>query len=196
MFLYLVEWYFGIMRSLGIVSILVCVFFANCWFFDNKPVQQTITSKQSIDSFLSSSPYTVIITYSEDCPFCIRYTETIRELNRKLPQNFKLYLLKVLEDENWDFQDEYLPSSELLNRNKKYLISSYDLMVYPEAIVLDSAGNMLYKGKIDDRAHETGVVKTVVTHEYLKNAIDEISIGSVKYQTETKALGCFIESGN
>lgn len=196
MFLYLVEWYFGIMKSIGISSILVCLFFTSCWFFDNKPDEQIINSKKSIDSVLRSSSYTVIITYSEDCPFCIRYTETIRDVSKGLPKNFKLYLLKVLKDEIWDFQDEYLPSSEVLNRNKKYLISNYDLMVYPEAVVLDSTGKLLYKGKIDDRAHETGVVKSVVTNEYLKNAIDEISIGSVKYQVETKAVGCFIESVN
>lgn len=184
------------MKSIGISSILLSLLFTSCWFFENKPVEQTISSKKSIDSVLSSSPYNVIITYSEDCPFCIRYTETIRDINRLLPKNFNLYLLKVLKDENWDFQDEYLPSSEILNRNKNYIISAYNLMVYPEAIVLDSNGKLLYKGKIDNRAHETGVVKSVVTHEYLKNAIDEISIGSVKYVTETRAVGCFIESEN
>lgn len=184
------------MRSLKITSALVSILLISCNWFNNQGENNTLHSKPAIDSLLRTNTYTVVITYSEDCPFCIRYTETIREINKELPQNFQLYLLKVLDDENWDFQDKYLPSSSLLNKNKDVLISRYNLTVYPEVLILDSMGNMLYNGKIDNRAHETGIVKSVVTKEYLKTAIEKLSKGSKNYTKATEAVGCFIEKVN
>ncbi len=184
------------MKSLKITNLLYFILLLSCNWINKQVVNNSMHSNKAIDSLLRSNSNTVILTYSKDCPFCIRYTETIRKINKELPKNFQLYLLKVLEDEEWDFQDQYLTTSNLLNNNKDVIISSYNLSVYPEVLILDSVGNMLYKGKIDNRAHETGIVKSVVTKEYLKTAITEISNGTNNYIKRTQSVGCFIETEN
>ncbi len=65
--------------------------------------------------------------------------------------------------------------------------------VTPEACVLSPSGEVLYRGRIDDRAVKIGTVRSEPRVRDLRQALDAVVQGKpvpVKY---TKAIGCYID---
>jgi len=143
---------------------------------------------------LQKAPYTLLISYSNECPFCIRYTPFIREFHKSLPQKWNFRLLKVLAEEEWDFDGIESFSGEIIHDSTGIWCRQLDVTVYPEALILDSNARICYKGALDDRAHETGLAKTVKTRDYLLEAIDKIKKGEAVPKPFPKAKGCYIET--
>lgn len=146
-----------------------------------------------IQKELQKAPYTLFISYSNECPFCIRYTTKIREIRKTLPQNWNFRLIKVLPEEHWDFDGIEAFSGEIIHDSAAHWCAQLDLNVYPEALILDSVARVMYKGAIDDRAHETGMNKIVKTRDYLQEAIDSIQLGKAVAKPFPVAKGCYID---
>jgi hypothetical protein len=64
--------------------------------------------------------------------------------------------------------------------------------VTPEAIILDAKGQVLYRGRIDDRHQNYGRKRPEPTTNDLKAALKEISQGKLVSTPETKPVGCVI----
>ncbi len=146
-----------------------------------------------IQKQLGTADYHLWVTYSNECPFCIRYTQTLREIHDSLPENWSFKFLKLLPNETWNFDWSQSLSGEIIHDSTHLWVRHFGLKVYPEALILDANGTVLYKGAIDDRAHETGLSRTVVQQAFLAHAIAQIQLNKnakVKFQT---AKGCFIE---
>jgi tRNA(Leu) C34 or U34 (ribose-2'-O)-methylase TrmL len=139
-------------------------------------------------------PYTIFITYSTDCPLCNRYTASIRELVKQLPDSIDFKFLKVNQDEVWDFDWDGNLAEQTINDSNGTWCKKLDLKVYPEVVVLSQSGQKIYQGKIDDRAVETGVSRARAKAEYLKDAINAIKKGVKPSINQTQAVGCYIES--
>jgi hypothetical protein len=73
---------------------------------------------------------------------------------------------------------------------KHRLIKSLKTEVTPEAFLVSPEGNVLYRGSINDWFAGLGKYRTVVTQEYLRNALDEYLAGKVVSLPQTKAIGC------
>lgn len=142
---------------------------------------------------LQKAPYTLLISYSNECPFCIRYTSYIREIRKSFPKNWNFRLLKVLPEEKWDFDGIELFSGEIIHDSTGNWCRQLNVQIYPEALILDSNAHICYKGALDDRAHETGLAKTIKTRDYLLEAIDKIEKGESIAKPFPKAKGCYIE---
>lgn len=142
---------------------------------------------------MSSAPYSVYVTYSNDCPFCIRYTKTLQDIKNELPEYWDFKFLKVIGEEEWDFDWNESLSDDVIDDVDAIYIDRFGMDVYPQAVIADSVGNILYKGAIDDRAHQTGLSKFKVTREYVKDAIASISRGETPKWKHTEAVGCYIE---
>lgn len=181
--------YFGIMLKRIVYFNLILIFSLLIVSCQSK----TATKDSTEQAILSSNPYTVYVTYSNDCPFCIRYTQTLREIRDSLPSNWDFKLLKVNPEENWDFDWTVSLSDEMINDEDRVYCNLFDLDVYPEAVIADSTGSVLYQGAIDDRAHVIGLSKPKLSHTYLKDAIVAIETGGTVNPVKTKAVGCFIE---
>lgn len=181
--------YFGIMLKRTVYFNRIIIFsllIASCQ-------SKTATNDSTEQAILSSNPYTVYVTYSNDCPFCIRYTQTLREIRDSLPLNWGFKLLKVNSKENWDFDWSVSISNDMVDDEDRVYCNLFDLDVYPEAVIADSSGRVLYKGAIDDRAHAIGLSKPKLRHSYLKDAIIAVETGETVNPKKTKAVGCFIE---
>lgn len=139
-------------------------------------------------------PYTIYITYSTDCPLCNRYTASIRELVKQLPDSIDFKFLKVNQDEVWDFDWDGNLAEQTINDSNGTWCKKLELKVYPEVVVLSQSGQKIYQGKIDDRAVETGVSRARAKAEYLKDAINAIKKGVKPSINQTQAVGCYIES--
>ena len=65
--------------------------------------------------------------------------------------------------------------------------------VTPEACVLSPAGELLYRGRIDDRAVKIGTVRNEPRVRDLRLALDEVLAGRPVATKFTKAVGCYID---
>ena len=66
----------------------------------------------------------------------------------------------------------------------------------PEAAVLSSTGELLYRGRIDNRLEDFGKQRVQITEHDLKDALDAVLAGKPVPHPRTKALGCAITAKN
>lgn len=64
--------------------------------------------------------------------------------------------------------------------------------VTPQAVVIDHAGQIRYRGRIDNFYAALGKPRQQVTERDLRNALDAVLSGRPVPKIETEALGCFI----
>lgn len=140
----------------------------------------------------------VLFFYSPDCPLCINYTKTLRELMQEFgagqfgfiavyPDTF------YTESEIASFMNDYQLSMPVILDSQKKLTDATGAEVTPEAVVLDHDGKILYKGAIDNWAYAEGKKRPSATQFYLLDALSAISEGKQPEPAITKATGCIIE---
>jgi len=64
--------------------------------------------------------------------------------------------------------------------------------VTPQAVVIDRAGTIRYRGRIDNFYAAVGQPRQQVTERDLRDALDAILSGRPVLKVETEALGCYI----
>ena len=72
------------------------------------------------------------------------------------------------------------------------LVRAARVTVTPEAAVVDRAGKVVYRGRIDDSFAALGQPRRPVKSADLRNALDAVVAGRPVEKPETKALGCYI----
>jgi hypothetical protein len=64
--------------------------------------------------------------------------------------------------------------------------------ITPQAMVVDRAGGIRYRGRIDNLYVALGKTRRQVTSHDLRDALDAVLAGRTVPNPETEALGCFI----
>jgi hypothetical protein len=72
------------------------------------------------------------------------------------------------------------------------LVKNAGATIAPEAAVLDPAGKVVYRGRIDDLYAALGKRRPAPTQRDLRIALDEILQGKAVSTPTTKAIGCFL----
>ena len=72
------------------------------------------------------------------------------------------------------------------------LVKATGVTITPEVAVVDRAGKVAYRGRIDDSFAALGQPRRPVKDADLRNALDAIVAGRPVVKPETKALGCYI----
>ncbi len=63
----------------------------------------------------------------------------------------------------------------------------------PEAFVLDRAGALVYRGRIDDRFVEPGQLRPRIDHHDLEQALQAVAAGRAPAAARTESVGCVFE---
>lgn len=140
----------------------------------------------------------VFIFMSPDCPLCINYTHTIRDLILKfgtrgvqfIPVYPGEYFTKA---EIEGFQSMYDFEMESLLDPDFKLAGLLEATVTPEAVVISADGIKKYSGAIDNWMYETGKKNSVITKKYLEEALTRLLNGKDPEPEKTQPFGCFIE---
>jgi hypothetical protein len=64
--------------------------------------------------------------------------------------------------------------------------------ITPQAVVIDSADKIRYRGRINNFYAELGKPRRLVTAHDVRDALDAVLAGKTVKNPETKALGCYI----
>ncbi len=142
-----------------------------------------------------ASKATVLLFLMHDCPVANGTAPAIARLvNDFAPKGIRFYGIYATETEaeiNTHRKDYSLPFPGLLDP-KLELARLAGATCVPEAAVFSPAGELLYRGRIDDRAVRPGTTKPVPQQHDLRLALDAVIAGKQPEPKFTKAVGCYL----
>jgi len=145
--------------------------------------------------FVGRDQVTVLLFVAVDCPIANSYAPEIAALVRDhaaLPVEFLLVHVdpaievEALREHARRFA---LPGPLVLDRDHA-LVRRAGATVTPEAVVLDRAGRIAYRGRIDDSWSDLGRRRTVVRQQDLRDALAAVVSGRAVPRPWPEALGC------
>jgi thiol-disulfide isomerase/thioredoxin len=83
------------------------------------------------------------------------------------------------------------PYPKLVDR-KHELVKETGVTITPEVAVVNAAGKVVYRGRIDNSFAALGQPRRTATEHDLRDALDATLAGKPAPRAETKALGCYI----
>lgn len=141
-----------------------------------------------------------LVFLSDSCPVSRRYLpelNTFKELSASNGVSFYGVLAdryitakaarEFVQAHGFSFPVVWDPSGELVRRLAP--------TVTPEAFVLSSAGELIYRGRIDNRFASIGVLRGKTTAHDLRDAVIRAGAGAPIEPRVTAPIGCFVESG-
>jgi peroxiredoxin len=155
--------------------------------------------KGSLDfSLLRDKKAAVFVFLAPDCPFSQNYTLTLNDLQTKFAADSVAFYGVVAgtgfrKAEIDEFVQAYKIAFPILPDRNFALADFFHAMKTPEVFVVNSHGDLIYKGAIDNWAAGFGQHRRTITEHYLLDALNSWIRGDEVPIKETEAVGCFIE---
>ena len=145
------------------------------------------------------SKATVLIFVTQDCPISNSYVPEINRITGDYSSRDIAFLIVYVDATVTlatvkKHAEEYGYRAPAVFDARHVLVERVKATVTPEAAVLDSQGQILYRGRIDDLYPEIGKRRSEPTEHDLRDALDAILSGKPVLHPTTKAVGCFISS--
>ncbi len=144
---------------------------------------------------------TLLFFLMHECPVANGYAPEISriasEYTTKGVRCFVVYVENDLtaEQARQHSRDYGYKSGALLDPGH-LLVKAAGATISPEAAVLSPSGEVLYRGRIDDRVADFGKRRVEPTRRDLRLALDAILAGKPVQTRLTKAVGCYIPEDN
>lgn len=145
-----------------------------------------------------SGKHAVVIFFLEtDCPLCNRYVPELNHLKDLYSdRGIAFYAVQgdatVADSDVRQHVKTFGYSFPYLFDPKESLAAFTGATTTPEAAVLNSSGELLYRGRIDNRLEDFGKQRQQITEFDLKDALDAILAGKPVPHPRTKPIGCAI----
>ena len=132
-----------------------------------------------------------------DCPLSNGYVPEINRLRASYgPKGVAFYAVQtdntVSEAAARKYAQEFGYNFPMLNDPGMALARLTGAKVTPEVAVLSPAGDVLYLGRIDNKAEDITRPRYAATEPELRNALDAVLAGKAPKETRTRAVGCSI----
>ena len=158
------------------------------------------TIDQKIFSFdeIKKNTACVFIFMLPDCPACESYSLTLNQLQDKF-KSYGIHFYGVFPGyfntiaEMKAFRIRYRINFLLMTDPENQLVKSIGAKIAPEAFVVNNAGKIIYRGRIDDWMYAVGKKKPMVTTHELQDALNAVVQHQPIKNPQTKAIGCIIE---
>lgn len=145
----------------------------------------------------SESKLTVALFIAVDCPIANRFAPEVSRIHATYAKK-GVSFLRV-------YVDPSIPKADIVAHGKDFKldfpavidakhawVKAIDVAITPEAVVIDSRGRVLYRGRIDDRFVEHGRAKDKPDRQDLRIALNEALAGKPVSQPNIPSIGCFI----
>lgn len=148
-----------------------------------------------VDPFASKARVEVFLFVRTDCPITNRYAPELERIGQEFRnRGVRFWLIYPDATESAAAIENHIAQyhfpGEPLRDPRHSLIELAHATVAPEAAVFDSAGKLMYHGRIDDRYVEIGKARQTAQVHDLENAIAAVLAGKPVAQSETRAVGC------
>ncbi len=149
---------------------------------------------------LQASPATkavVLVFVSTECPYSNRSAPEIRRIHDAFePKGVRFWLIYPNPADTAAIIRAHLKAfgyPDIALRDSRHdLVKLANPTVTPEAAVFDARGNLIYRGRIDDRFVELGRERPAATKHDLEEALALTLAGKAVAPSTTQAFGCFI----
>jgi hypothetical protein len=144
---------------------------------------------------------TVLFFVMHECPVANSYApEIIRITSEYAAKGVRCFVVYVESDlapekARAHARDYGYKSGALLDP-KHLLVKAAGATISPEAAVLSPSGEVLYRGRIDDRVADFGKRRVEPTRRDLRLSLDAILAGKPVQARLTRAVGCYIPEDN
>lgn len=158
----------------------------------------TCVDGSDIEIPIAEAPATVLIFVSSTCPIANGYAPEINRMTEEYrAQNVRICLVHTETDLSQAAAEKHLQDfgyqcPVLLDPNRT-LVTRTGATITPEVAVLSPDGELLYRGRIDDRFPDIGIQKSSPAKTELRDALDAIVAGNPIPVARTQAIGCYIE---
>lgn len=143
----------------------------------------------------------VFVFVTGECPISRSYFPLLGRLDKKWnTPDSPVSLTAVWADvtdtpaEVRKFAQEFSVDLPILIDRDGELGKRFQTKFVPEAFVLDSEGQLVYRGRIDDMYREIGRKRPEATEHTLEDAVAAVVAGQPVKEAKTEAVGCFYES--
>jgi hypothetical protein len=155
------------------------------------------SNETPVSRYLKDQRAAVFVFLAPDCPLSQSYTVTLNELRAKFHASsiefYAVFAGRAGAEGAKDFVKIYGIQLPFLTDVNFQVADFLHATTTPEAFLLDGAGRTLYAGAIDNRAPELGKRRTVITENYLLDALENVVGGRTIVLQKTRPVGCFIE---
>jgi hypothetical protein len=140
---------------------------------------------------------TVLFFVMHECPVANGYApEIVRITSEYSAKGVRCFLVYVEgdltpEEARTHARDHGYKTGALLDP-KHLLVKAAGATISPEAAVFSPSGEVLYRGRIDDRVADLGKRRVEPTRRDLRLALDAILAGKPVSARLTRAVGCYI----
>lgn len=158
----------------------------------------------SVRPLAGEAAATVLLFTLTDCPIANRYAPRVRELvDAYEPRGVRFWLVypdgtETDEEvrrhlEEYGYADAHAAGALGVARDPGHaLVALSGATVTPEAAVYGASGELLYRGRIDDRYADFGKTRPRAEEHDLARALDEVLAGRPVSVPRTEAVGCYI----
>lgn len=138
----------------------------------------------------------ILIFIHPDCGLVNRYVETIRRLQVEFGSKTFAWFLVI--------PGKAHKRQEIVRYLNKHRLERYAIMLdpdylltsqlgvghYPESVMLNNKGDLLFQGPLDDRLKANGTWSRTTDREYLKEAILAVLFQKKEYDRAVPLVGC------
>lgn len=140
----------------------------------------------------------VFVFMTPDCPLCQGYAATLNALVDSFAgKNIELTGIipgdAYKSEEIRSFKTNYKLRFDVISDPGYVYTGHFNAKVTPEVFVTDTAGTVVYSGRVDDWMYETGKKRMQPTEHNLRDVLTAIASGEKRTFASTQALGCIIE---
>jgi AhpC/TSA family len=145
----------------------------------------------------ASKKTTVLVFINTDCPIANSYHPALAKIIDDFAgKDLDMVLVhanpKLSEKQARDHSREYNIEWPVALDPNQEIAQAVLARVTPEAFIVDKAGHVQYRGRIDDQHVALGKKRPKPTREDLRIAIEEVLAGKPVTVQDTKAVGCLI----
>ena len=132
-----------------------------------------------------------------DCPICNAYIPVLHRLHQTLiTGGIQMFLVHAdpatTADDARQHAREYQIQLPIVLDAHHTWVNKAGALTAPEAAVFSPAGELLYRGRIDNQYAGLGKRRAVVTSHDLRDALEAILAGQPIKESRTEAIGCLI----
>lgn len=140
---------------------------------------------------------TVLVFTTTDCPISNRYAPDIQDLAARFEKQGIVFTLvyPVTTDPPAVIREhmkKFGYAMPVVRDTAQELMKHTGVTVTPEVAVIGAGGQVLYRGRIDDRYIDFGKDRPQPTERSLERALEAIVQGKPVAVRETRAVGCFL----
>jgi AhpC/TSA family len=137
----------------------------------------------------------VLVFLLPDCPIANSYIPELNRLHEKFTEKGVLMLLvhvdpEVTLEQARTHASEYQIRSPVLLDPRHAWVEMSGVSVSPEAAVFSPAGQIVYRGRINDQYVGLGKRRSNITSQDLAEALEQVLAGKPVSQSRTEAIGC------